>query len=62
MGVLPLTIVGVPTARTAGGIAILPFTGDMTSALPFCEFPVAPDGVEVPEVGGGEKVFFVALA
>ena len=59
---LPLTIVGVPTAGTAGGIAILPFTGDMTSALPCCELPTAPDGVEVPEVGGGEKVFFVALA
>jgi hypothetical protein len=62
VGVLPLIIAGEPTAGTAGEIAILPFTGDMTSALPLCALPTVADGVDVQEEGGGEKVFFVALA
>jgi len=56
VGVLPLTIVGEPTVGTAGGIAILPFTGD------FASLGATIDAVDELEAGGGENGFFVALA
>lgn len=62
MGVVPLTIDCVPTAGTAGGITTLPFTGEVTSGLPYWETPVTTDGVETPDVEVGTDVFFVALA
>ena len=61
VGVLPFTMVGEPTAGTAGGMAILPFTGELVSSLPCCaEF--APDIPGVSDADDGEKVLFVALA
>lgn len=60
VGVLPLT--NAPTAGVAGGIAALPFTGELLSDLPCCEVPTDIDEAVLPEAGGGEKVFFVALA
>lgn len=61
VGVLPFTMVGVPTAGTAGGIATLPFAEAVVSNFPCCAG--AAKGVLDPDVaGGGEKVFFVALA
>jgi hypothetical protein len=62
VGVLPLTIDGVPTVGIAGGIEILPFTGKIASALPCCETPAAADGVDVPEVEVGAEALLVALA
>ena len=65
VGVLPLTIVGAPTAGTAGGITTLPFTGELVSGLPCCTSVEPPDatcGVELPDAEGGEKVFLVAVA
>lgn len=59
-GVLPLT--SAPTAGVAGGIVGLPFTGELLSSLPCCEVAAAIDEAVLPEAGGGEKVFFVALA
>jgi len=62
VGVLPLTIVDVFNAGTAGGIVTLPFTGEVTSGLPCCE-PLTPaEAVELPDAEGGADVFLVALA
>lgn len=61
VGVLPLTVVGVPTVGTAGETAILPFTGEVTSGLTCCEPLAAADGVELPDAEGGGS-FLVALA
>lgn len=63
VGVLPLTVVGVPTVGTAGEIA-LPFIDELTSGLPCCGplAAAAADGVELPDTEGGGIVFFVALA
>ena len=58
---LPLTKAGFPTAGTAGGIATLPFTGELVSFL-FCCADPAVGGVDPDDAGGGEKGFFVALA
>ena len=57
---LPLTT--APTAGVAGGIMGLPFTGELLSSLPCWEFAATIDEAVLPEAGGGEKVFFVALA
>ena len=64
MGVFPLTIADAPTAGTAGGIATLPFTGELESGLPCCAgiWTAGADGVEVPDTDAGEKIFLVALA
>lgn len=61
---LPLTIADTPTVGTAGGIATLPFTGELVSGLPCCadSWTAGTDGFDVPDAGGGEKVFLVALA
>ena len=61
VGVLPLTMVGEPTVGMAGGIAILPFTGELVSSLPCCPCVATPEA-ELPEVEEGENVRFVALA
>ena len=60
VGVLPLA--SGPTAGVAGGIAILPFTGELISGLPYWDVPVVTGEAVLPEAGGGEKGFFVALA
>ncbi len=59
--VLPLAIAGPPKAGTAGGIAVLPFTGETESDLPCCvgaELPPATEGVDE----GGVNDFLVAFA
>ena len=61
VGVLPFTIVGELTAGTAGGMAIRPFTDELVSSFPYCD-GITPDGLELPDAEGGEKVLFVALA
>ena len=60
----PLTIVGAPTVGTAGGIATLPFTGELVSGFPCCAGIWTADavGADVPDADDGEKVFLVALA
>lgn len=62
VGVLPLIIVDVFTAGTAGGIAVFPLTGEVRSGLPWCELPTAVEGVEPPDAEEGADVFLVALA
>ena len=62
VGVLPLTIVDVLTAGTAGGMTIFPLTGEAISGLPCCELLAAADGVELPDAERGAGVFLVALA
>lgn len=64
VGVLPLTIADAPTVGTAGGIATLPFTGELVSGLPCCADIWTPgaDWFDAADVDGGEKVFLVALA
>lgn len=59
VGVLPLTMVGPPTAGTARGIATLPFTGGLLS---FLFRGIDPTADEVEPAVVGEKVFLVALA
>ena len=59
----PLTIADVPTVGTAGGIATLPFTGELISGLPRCAGTwTAGDGVGVPDADCEGKAFLVALA
>lgn len=63
--VLPLIMVGVPTAGTAGRIGPLPFTEEVESVLPCGTGPRPPAAAgefEVPWVDVGEKDFLVALA
>ena len=43
-------------------MATLPFTGEITSDLPFCGPATAVEEVELPDAEDGEKDFFVALA
>ena len=57
VGVLPFTIVGVPTAGTAGGIATLPFTGELVPDFPCWCAGEAGDGFAPDDAGGGEKGF-----
>lgn len=60
----PLTTADALTVGTAGGIATLPFTGELVSGLPCCAgiWTADADGVDVPDADDGEKVFWVALA
>lgn len=60
----PLTIADAPTVGTAGGIATLPFIGELVSGLPYCAgiWTAGADGVDVPDAEGVEKFFLVALA
>ena len=60
----PLAIADAPTVGTAGGMATLPFTGELVSGLPCCAgiWTAGADGTDVPKAEGGEKVFLVALA
>ena len=60
----PLTIADAPTVGTAGGIATLPFTGELVSGFAYCAgtWTAGADGVDVPDADSGEKVFLVALA
>ena len=60
----PLIVPDAPTVGTAGGIATLPFTGELVSGFPCCAgiWTAGADGVDVPDADGGEKVFLVALA
>ena len=60
----PLRTADAPTVGTAGGIAALPFTGELVSGFPCCAgiWTAGADGVDVPDPAGGEKVFLVALA
>ena len=63
--VLPLATLGIPTTGTAGGITILPFTGEMDFDLPCCAEagpPTATVGIILPDAAGGENGFLVALA
>ena len=65
VGVFPLTIADAPpTAGTAGGMATLPFTGELASGLPFCAgiWAAGADGAGVPDADDGGKGFLVALA
>lgn len=62
VGVLPLIVVDVFTAGTAGGIATLPFTGEVVSGLPCCEPAATAVGVELPDVERGTDGFLCALA
>lgn len=62
VGVLPLTKGAVPTVGIAGGIAILPFIGEVTSGLPCWETPTAAAEDVTPEADEGAEVFLVALA
>ena len=62
VGVLPLTIVDVFTAGTAGGMVILPFTGEVMSGLPCWEPLATPEDIELPEAEEGPEGFLVALA
>ena len=61
VGVFPLTMVGEPTAGTAGGMATLPFTGELVSSFTCCP-SAAADALVLPGAEDGEKVRFVALA
>lgn len=61
VGVVPLTVVGIPAAGTAGVIA-LPFICELVSSLPCCELLTVTEGGELPDAEGGEAFFFVALA
>ena len=60
----PLAIADGLTVGTAGGIATLPFTGELVSGLPYCAGTgtACVDGIGVPDADGGGKVFLVALA
>ena len=60
VGVLPFTMVGDPTAGTAGGMTIRPFTGEFASGFP-CWLGGGPDGTGLPDTTEGGKAF-VALA
>ena len=63
--VLPLIMVGVPTAGTAGGIGPLPFAAEIESGLLWSagtEPPAATSRFVVPGVDVGENAFLVALA
>ena len=62
VGVLPLTVGDVFTAGTAGGIAILPFTGEVVSCLLCCEPPATAAGAAPLEVVKGADGFLCALA
>lgn len=50
-GVPPLRVFGPPTAGTAGGIATLPFTGELVSCLVWGADPAA--SVVEPDGAGG---------
>jgi len=59
-----LAMAGAPTAGTAGGIAFLPFTGEIEVGLPCCTGaapPTATGGV-LDAIAGDWICFFVALA
>ena len=52
----PLTVADVPTVGTAGGIATLPFTGELVSGLPWCAGigAAGADGADVLDAIKGE--------
>ena len=61
VGVLPLSVFGPPTAGTAGGIATLPFTGELFSFLFSWADPTA-GAVGLEEAEDCDGIFLVALA